>query len=76
MSWRNYFRRNKADREWREEMDAHVEMLTEAFIARGLTPEEARSAALKQAGNLIARREEIYQMNGIGWLDSFGSDLR
>ena len=76
MSWRNYLRRNQADREWREEMEAHIAMATDEFLAQGLTAEEARLAALKQAGNLIARREEIYQMNGIGWLDSLWSDLR
>jgi putative ABC transport system permease protein len=69
MSWLNYFRRTKADAEWREEMAAHVDIATDAFLAQGLTPEEARSAALKQAGNLTARREEIYEMNGIAWLD-------
>ncbi len=76
MSWRNLFRRNKADREWREEMEANIDLATDAFLAQGMTPEQARAAALKQAGNLIARREEIYQMNGIGWLDSLWSDLR
>ena len=76
MSWRNFFRRNKADREWREEMEANIDLATDAFLAQGMTPEQARAAALKQAGNLIARREEIYQMNGIGWLDSLCSDLR
>jgi hypothetical protein len=76
MSWRNYLRRNKADREWREEMEAHIEMAADAFVAQCMTPEEARQAALKQAGNLTARREEIYQMNGIAWLDTFWSDLR
>src|SRR5579863_2874722 len=76
MSWRNYLRRNQADREWREEMEAHIAMATDEFLAQGMTPEQARAAALKQAGNLIARREEIYQMNGIGWLDSLSGDLR
>ena len=76
MSWRNLFRRNKADREWREEMEANIDLATDAFLAQGMTPQQARAAALKQAGNLIARREEIYQMNGIGWLDSLWSDLR
>ncbi|HEY7392929.1 MAG TPA: ABC transporter permease, partial [Bryobacteraceae bacterium] len=76
MRWRNYLRRDKADREWREEMEAHIEMATDAFLAQGLTPEEARSAAVQQAGNLTARREEIYQMNGIPWLDTLSSDLR
>src|SRR5215469_12311046 len=76
MSCRNYLRRNKADREWREEMEAHIEMATDAFLAQGLTHEEARSSARKRAGNLAARREEIYQMNGIAWLDTLSSDLR
>ena len=82
MSWRKFLRRelfwgrSRADREWREEMDANIEIATDAFVAQGLTPLEARQKALKQAGNLIARREEIYQMNGIGWLDSLSSDLR
>jgi hypothetical protein len=38
MSWWNYVRRDKADREWREEMEAHIEMATDAFLARGMTP--------------------------------------
>ncbi len=81
MSWqnlfrRNFLRRNKVDREWREEMEANIDLATDAFLAQGMPPEQARAAALKQAGNLIARREEIYQMNGIGWLDSLWSDFR
>src|SRR5580704_17767132 len=76
MPWRDLWRRKEADREWLEEMEAHIAIATEAFLAQGLEPEQARAAALKQAGNLIARREEIYQMNGIGWLDSLGSDFR
>ncbi|HEX5227034.1 MAG TPA: ABC transporter permease [Bryobacteraceae bacterium] len=76
MSWFSFLRRNQADREWREEMEAHVEIATDAFLAQGMTREQATAAALKQAGNLIARREEIYTMNGIGWLDSLWSDLR
>ena len=76
MAWRIFFRRNKLDREWREEMEANIDLAIDAFLAQGMTPAQARAAALKQAGNLIARREEIYQMNGIGWLDSLWSDLR
>jgi predicted permease len=76
MFWRNLLRRDRLDREWREEMDAHIEMLTDSFVAAGLTPREARSAALRQAGNLVARREEIYRMNGIQWLDSISGDVR
>jgi cell division protein FtsX len=76
MSWLNYLRRDRADAEWREEMAAHLEMAIDAFLAQGMTPEDARSAALKQVGNLTARREEIYVMNGIAWLDALASDVR
>jgi hypothetical protein len=76
MFWRSLLRRDQVDQEWREEMDSHVQMLADSFLAQGLTPREARSAALRQAGNLTARREEIYRMNGIQWLDSISGDVR
>jgi predicted permease len=76
MFWRNLLHRDRMDREWREEMESHVRILTDSFLAQGLTPREARSAALRQAGNLTARREEIYRMNGIQWLDSISGDVR
>jgi hypothetical protein len=70
MFWQNFRRRDRADREWREEMETHLQMLIDSFLEQGLTLEEARHAALKQAGNLTKRREEIYHMNGIQWIDS------
>jgi predicted permease len=76
MFWRHFLRRDRLDREWREELESHVEMLTDSFLAQGLTLPEARAAALRQAGNLTAKQEEIYRMNGIQWLDSIGGDLR
>jgi predicted permease len=76
MFWRNLLQRDRADEEWRQEMEAHLQMLIDSFREQGLTPDEARHAALKQAGNLTARREEIYRMNGIQWLDSIAGDVR
>jgi predicted permease len=76
MFWRSFLRRDRADQEWREEMEAHLQMLIDSFLEKGLTLEEARYAALKQAGNLTTRREEIYRMNGIQWVDSIWGDIR
>lgn len=76
MHWRNFWQRDRADQEWREEMEAHLQILIDSFLEQGLAPDEARHAALKQAGNLTARREEIYQMNGIQWVDSIAGDIR
>src|SRR3954447_23270637 len=76
MFWRNLLHRDRMDREWREEMETHLQMLTDSFLAQGLTSQEARAAALRQAGNLTARGEEIYRMNGVQWLDSISGDVR
>ena len=67
MFWRTLLHRDRMDREWREEMETHLQMLTDSFVAQGLTPRKARAAALRQAGNLTARGEEICR-------DSLASD--
>src|SRR5437667_69226 len=45
-------------------------------IARGMSAEEARQAAQRKLGNTLCIREDIYQMNTIGFLDSVAGDLR
>src|SRR5690348_7546276 len=72
----NFLRRSKKDREWREEIEAHLQIATEAFLQEGLSPDDARAAALRQVGNLTARVEEIYQTNSIRWIDTLWSDVR
>ena len=48
----------------------------ERYIRSGLSPDEAAAAARRQLGNTTLIREEIFQMNGIGWLDRLAQDLR
>ena len=68
--------RRRIDSEVRAEFDAHLDLLVERYIRSGMTPGEARAAALRQLGNLTLAREEVYQLNGIGWIDALGQDLR
>src|SRR5262245_24677623 len=72
----NFLRRAKQDREWREELETHLQSVTEDFLNQGMSPEEARAAAQRQTGNLTRHAEEIYQTNTIPWLDILWSDLR
>ena len=51
-------------------------METDENIARGMSPQEARCAALRKFGNVVFIREEIYRMNTIGFLETIGQDLR
>ena len=52
-----------------EEMQAHVDLLTERNIAAGMSPEEARNAALRQFGGVeqikeVAREQRVWTMGG------------
>ena len=76
MSWRRFFRRAQWDRDRAEELRSYLEIETDDNIARGMPPDEARRAAHVKLGNTVRIREEIYQMNTIGLLESLGRDVR
>jgi len=68
--------RRRLDAEALQEMQIHVDLLAERYVRSGMTPQEAHAAARRQFGNAVRAREEIYQMNGIAWLDVLMQDLR
>src|SRR5688572_16328173 len=68
--------RRRLDVETRHEMDAHLELLVERHIRSGLTADEAYLAARRQFGNVTLVREEIFEMNGVQWIDGLAQDLR
>ncbi len=76
MSWTRFFRRRYWDEERARELEAYLEAETDENIARGVSPEEARYAAKRKLGNLTLIREEIYQMNSLGWLETLWQDVR
>jgi len=73
---RSLFRRSNVEQELSEELQFHLENKIEEGIARGLSPKEARYAALRAMGGLEQRKEEIRDMRGIGWLTDFFDDAR
>jgi predicted permease len=59
-----------------EEIQQHVDLLTERHIAAGLSPKVARNAALREFGGVeqikeIAREQKVWM-----WADEFVQDLR
>jgi predicted permease len=52
------FRRRRADSEFGDEIEMHIQMLSERFERQGMRPEEAAAAARRQFGNptLVAER--------------------
>ena len=70
------FGRRKADQDFDEEMRMHLHLLTEQGIRRGLSPEEARSAARRQFGNIPLLQQSQREMRSMMSLANFGRDLR
>ena len=76
MSWSRFFRRSRWDDERAAELEAHLTHEIDDNIARGMTPEAARTAAHRKLGNATRIREDIFHMNTIGPLDTLWRDLR
>ena len=76
MSWMRFFRRSKWDEERARELDSYLAEEIADNIARGMTPDAARTAAHRKLGNPTRIREEIYTMNSLGFLETLWQDLR
>ena len=63
---------NDLDREFRDHIDAE----TEDNIARGMSPEDARYAALRKFGNPARVKEDVRGVWVPGWLDRLRQDAR
>jgi putative ABC transport system permease protein len=73
---RAWFRTSDLDRDFEEELQSHVAMLTEDNLRRGLTPEEARRAALIRVGGAASLRERHREARGWPAVDTLLHDLR
>ena len=67
---RSLFTGRRADREFDEELEAHISLLSERFVREGMTPDEARYAALRQFGNVTSLRERCTEMRTFAPLQS------
>lgn len=56
--------RARLEREMQEEMAAHLARATERFQAAGLPPDEARTAALREFGNIAAIKDDARDAKG------------
>src|SRR5713226_5485189 len=73
---RTLFQRDRVERELEEEFQFHIEQRIELGIARGLCPEEARSAALRAMDGVEQRKEECRDMRRVNYIDDVLRDLR
>src|SRR5262245_53183916 len=73
---RSILRGAQVERELDEELQFHLEHRIDEGIARGLSPEEARYAALRAMDGLEQKREEMRNVRGVRWLTEFVADVR
>ncbi len=68
--------RRRIDEDVRFEIDTHLHLLTERYRRQGMSPDEAYIAARRQFGNPTVLRQNIRDLNGLGWIDTAAQDLR
>lgn len=73
--FRALFRRAELDADMAEEMQAHLERRTEANIAAGMSPDEARYAAQRQFGGVEQIKEIAREQRGWTGLETALRDL-
>src|SRR5690606_32107983 len=64
-----FVRRDALDRDFDEELAAHVEMATDEHIRQGLPPAEARRRTLARLGTIEASKQRHRETRGLPSLD-------
>lgn len=73
---RGFLRPGELDREFEQELAAHLAMAEEEKVRQGMSREEARRAARLELGGLTQLREAGREARGLPWLDTFWLDIK
>ena len=73
---RSIFRGPQVDQELDEEFQYHLERQIAENLNRGLAPEEARCAAMREMGPIAKSKEECRDMRPVNYIDDLLRDLR
>ena len=73
---RSLFRRAQVEKELRAEFQYHLDRQTERNEAGGMSPDDARLAALRSLGGLEQRKDECRDRRRVAVFDHLAQDLR
>jgi len=76
LRFRSLFNRGRVEQELSDELRFHLEKLIEENVAKGLTREEARYAALRELGGIDQIKEECRDMRQVNYTENFIQDVR
>ena len=72
---RTFFRRSQSEAELHRELQFHLDQTTESNTRAGLSPTEARLAALREFGGVAQVQEEVRDAWGVRFFDNLRQDL-
>lgn len=73
---RGFLRGHQINREFEEEIHEHLQLLVERFVARGMSREEAATAARRQFGNTTSLQEDRRELQTLPSIEALWHDLR
>jgi len=73
---RSLFRKEQLDRDLSDELAAHLEMHIVDNVRVGMSPEEARRAALMQLGGMEQTKESMRERRSVALLETAVPDVR
>jgi putative ABC transport system permease protein len=73
---RSLFRKSRVENDLNDELRFHLEKLIEENVGSGMTPEEARYAALREFGGVEQMKEECRDSWGIRMISELVQDIR
>lgn len=68
--------KRRSDDDFRREIEAHLAIETDRLLAEGLGPQEARAAARRRFGSVMAAEERFFESRRIRWLHEMAQDVR
>ena len=74
--WRNLFHKDRVDQEFTEEIQAYLDMSTEAKLGQGLTLREARRNALLELGGVEQVEERVREIRMGRFIETVWRDVR
>src|SRR5437763_5485659 len=74
--FRALFRRRRLEGDLDDELRSHLEMAIEINLRKGMSPANARTAALRSLGGMEQIKEECREMRNVNLIENFLQDLR
>ncbi|HKW90215.1 MAG TPA: permease prefix domain 1-containing protein, partial [Candidatus Acidoferrales bacterium] len=74
--FRSLFHRRRLDHDLADELRDHLAQKTAAYVAKGMSAQEARRLALIDLGGLEQTKEACRDMRKINWIQDLLQDLR